>query len=148
MITLEEAKSDGHQIYRTAWVFDVKVNPERRMIDEFRARMVVQGSKALVGYDVFDTSSPTAPAYFIKMQFAYAAYHELDLFHVDTKAAYNSGKLRQDDLLRVYPPPGVHLGKAPNGSPFVWHCQRPIEGARQAGNRFHVYRNEIITKLA
>jgi hypothetical protein len=54
------------QVLDTKWVFDLKVCPQTRMIDRFKARIVANGQPQILGFDCHDVHAHTVPMCEIK----------------------------------------------------------------------------------
>jgi hypothetical protein len=135
------------QVLDTKWVFDLKVCPQTRMIDRFKARIVANGQPQILGFDCHDVHAPTVPMCVIKMLLAIAAAKDMELFHLDTTTAFISAKLKPDEVIYCNPPRDVDIGLGSDGSPRVWKLHAPLEGTRPAAMRWHQSSTEPITSF-
>jgi hypothetical protein len=124
------------QVLDTKWVFDLKINTSTRMIERFKTRIVANGQPQILGFDCFDVHAPTVPMCEIKLLLAFAAFHDMELYQMDTTTAFISAALKPGELIYCNPPRGVDLGLGSNGLPRVWKLNAPLEGTRPAAMRW------------
>jgi hypothetical protein len=83
----------------TKWVSDLKVCPQTRMIDCFKALIVANCQPQILGFDCYDVHAPTVPMCEIKMLLAIAAAKDMELFHLDTTTTFISAELKPDEVI-------------------------------------------------
>jgi hypothetical protein len=124
------------QVLDTKWVYDLKVCPQTRMSDRFKARIVANGQPQILGFDCHDVHAPLVPMCEMKMLLAITAAKDMELFYLDTTTAFISAQLKPDDLIYCNPPSDVDIGIGSDGSPRVWKLNAPLEGTRPAAMRW------------
>ena len=135
------------QVLNTKWVFDLKICPEKRTIERFKARVVANGKDQLLGFDCFDVNSPTLPICELKMLLAIAAARNMELFHLDTTTAFISAQLKPGEEIYCNPPRDIDIGIGANGLPRVWKLNAPLEGTRPAAMRWYQSSAKPITSF-
>ena len=133
------------QILDSKWVFDLKVCPESRMIERFKARIVANGQPQILGFDCYDVHAPTVPMCELKMLLAIAAARDMELFHMDTTTAFISADLKPGEVIYCNPPRDVDIGVGSNGLQRVWKLNAPLEGTRPAAMRWYQSSAQPIT---
>jgi hypothetical protein len=135
------------QVLDTEWVFDLKVCPQTRMIDRFKARIVADGQPQILGFDCHDVHAPMVPICEIKMLLAIAAAKDMELFHLDTTTAFISAELKPEEVIHCDPPRDIDIGLGSDGSPRGWKLHAPLEGTRPAAMCWHQSSTEPITSF-
>lgn len=111
------------KILATKWVFAVKVNPDNKQIERFKARIVVRGFEQIMGMDYEDIFAPVVSHTTIRTFLTFAAITNMQVHQLDVKTAFLNGELTED--IFVDPPPGMT-------ETGVWKLNKGLYGLRQA----------------
>ncbi|KAJ9546579.1 hypothetical protein OSB04_019122 [Centaurea solstitialis] len=108
------------------WVFRNKLD-ENGIVIRNKARLVAQGYRQEEGIDYDDTFAPVARLEAIRVFLAYAAHMKFQVFQMDVKSAFLSGKLTEE--VYVAQPPGFTDPKHPT---HVYKLNKALYGLKQA----------------
>ena len=89
-------------VISTKWVFKKKVDNEGKI--KYKARIVARGFTQRPGIDYQDTYSPVVRFTTLRILFAYAARHDLNIYHWDVDSAFLQGEV--DEELYLEQPEG------------------------------------------
>ncbi|GJT11366.1 zinc finger, CCHC-type containing protein [Tanacetum coccineum] len=78
------------------WIFKRKLKLEWKLIEKFKARLVIQGFKQKSGIDYFDTYAPVARISTIRLLIAMASIHSLIIHQMDMKTTFLNGELDEE----------------------------------------------------
>jgi len=120
----------GKELLGFTWVFTVKYTPTG-LVDRYKARLVAQGFKQVLGDDYLETFSPTIRTESLRILLALGAYEDLEIRQVDIVSAYPRSKLHATVFMK---PPEV-LG-VPDGK--VLQLQRSLYGLKQSGREWYI----------
>nr|GEV55118.1 zinc finger, CCHC-type [Tanacetum cinerariifolium] len=81
------------------WIFKRKMKVNR-IVDKFKARLVIQGFRQKEWIDYFDTFAPVARITTIKLMLALAAIQNLVIHQMDVKTAFLNGDLDKEVYLK------------------------------------------------
>nr|GEU46148.1 zinc finger, CCHC-type [Tanacetum cinerariifolium] len=81
------------------WIFKRKIKVDGT-IDNFKARLVIQGFRQKEGINYFDTYAPVACITTIRLLLALAAIHNLVLHQMDVKIAFLNGDLDEEVYMK------------------------------------------------
>lgn len=112
-------------IVRNKWVLVKKPMPDSSI--RFKARLVAKGFSQKSGVDYFETFAPVAKMATVRIFFALAAKHRLNLRHLDVKNAFLQGDLEEE----IYMEQPAHFLVAGQESK-VCRLLRPIYGLKQS----------------
>nr|GEX64306.1 zinc finger, CCHC-type [Tanacetum cinerariifolium] len=107
-------------------------------IDEFKARLVIQGFRQKEGIDYFDTYESVARITTIKLLLALPAIHNLVIHQMDVKTTFLNGNL--DEEVYMKQPKGfVMLGNEHKVCKLV----KSLYGLKQAPKQWHQKFSEV-----
>jgi hypothetical protein len=86
------------------FVFKIKRDSEGNII-KFKARLVAQGFKQIMGINYYETYSPVAKISTLRLTIAIASINNMHLHHIDINTAYINADLEEKILM--CPPPGM-----------------------------------------
>ena len=102
------------QMLDTVWVFDFKINSVTRMIDSFKAWVVVIEQFHILGFVCFDFDV-SVPMPEIKLLHALCASESLELHQMGTTSAFIFVSLKLDEVIYCSPSRDMDLDIGPNG---------------------------------
>ncbi|CAI7883068.1 unnamed protein product [Closterium sp. NIES-54] len=127
---VDEVPPPGANIVSGMWIFRVKRPSGSPPV--FKARYVARGSSQQLGFDYFQTFSPTPKMTTLRVVLHVAAQRDYELHSLDFSTAFLQGILHEEIWLRR--PPGF-TGSFPSST--QWSLRRPVYGLRQAPREGH-----------
>ncbi len=91
--------SPSVQVLDTKWVFYLKINTTIGMIERFKTCIVADGQPQILGFDCSDVHSSTIQMPEIKLLLGICAYHDMELFQMDTTTAFISAALKPSEII-------------------------------------------------
>ena len=135
---VDPAEVDGMHFLNMRWVFNRK-RDELGRIEKYRARLVVKGFAQQHGVDYDEVYSPVSKFTTARFLMSQAVQHDLDMMHLDVKAAFMHSKLEED--VYVKPPPGhPDHGK-------IWKLNKALNGLKQASRAWFQHLKSILLKM-
>jgi hypothetical protein len=100
----------GTNIVNTKWVYRTKRNAQGN-ITLHRAQLVARGFTQQEGLDYFadNTFAAVAKLASVRLLLGLAAQNSWSIHQMDVKSAYLYGKLSEDKVIYLKPPPGITL---------------------------------------
>ena len=131
-------------IIGTKFVYKIKHKADGS-IDRYKARLVAQGFKQVKGVDFKDNDryAPVTRMTAACIILSWAATMDYEIHQVDIKSTYLYGKLNDDEIIYIRPPPG-NLSNCPDG--HVLKLQKALYGLKQAGRRWYQTLENILTQ--
>lgn len=128
----------GRSALKSKWVF--KIKREDGVITRYKGRVVACGYSQKLGFDYFETSSPTVSKQGMRLTLVLSIIHRWVKRQTDVTAAFLIPKL---DGVKVYMevPKGVN---APEGT--VLELQKSMYGLKQAGLEWYNHISAYLTK--
>jgi hypothetical protein len=94
----------GKKVIPVHWIYSVKVDEHGNVI-RYKARLVAQGCRQVLGIDVDEVFAPTSSFGARRVLLAKAAQENLEVHQVDIKTAFLNGELEEE--VYVTQPPRV-----------------------------------------
>ncbi|CAI7747390.1 unnamed protein product, partial [Closterium sp. NIES-53] len=135
---VDEVPRTGANIVDGMWIFKVKRPPGSPPV--FKAHYVARGFSQRLGFDYFQTFSPTLKMTTLRVLLHVAAQRDYELHSLDFSTSFLQGSLHEEIWLRR--PPNF-IESFPAGS--QWSLRRPVYSLRQAPREWH---DTLRTKLA
>jgi hypothetical protein len=107
-------------------------NNEDGLVVRKKARLVAQGYTQIEGLDFGETFAPVARLEAIRILLAYACAHNIKLYQMDVKSAFQNGKI--SELVYDEQPPGFEDPKRPN---HVYKLSKALYGLKQAPHAWY-----------
>ncbi|CAG9133521.1 unnamed protein product [Plutella xylostella] len=123
------------------WVYKIKKDTSGN-ITKYKARLVAKGFTQVAGVDYGETFSPVARLSSVRLLFAYAAHHGLQVDHCDVETAFLNGDL--DEEIYMEQPEG--FSKDPKGK--VCLLKKALYGLKQAPRQWNAKVCEAMQKLS
>lgn len=131
----------GRKAIGSKWVFRIKRNA-LGAITRYKARLVAQGFSQIPGIDFGETFAPVARIESLRILFAIAAVLDWEIGHMDVKAAFLNGELKEELFLKQ-PKGFVVEGKAE----YVWKLLKSLYGLKQASRVWYYKFRAALIKL-
>ena len=116
----------GRKVIGSRWVYKQKCDPDGVAI-RYKARLVAQGFSQQFGCDYEETFSPVVRGESLRMIFAMATQHSLELHQMDVTTAFLNGKL-EDEVYMRQPEGFVAAGE----EHLVCKLRRSLYGLKQS----------------
>ncbi|KAG1677605.1 hypothetical protein FOA52_010386 [Chlamydomonas sp. UWO 241] len=127
----------GQRLLPVKWVFKRKYD-ERGNLERFKARLVVQAFRQILGIDFAEVFAPVSKYTTLRCLIAFAADHDLDIHQINVHNAFLNGRLKEN--IWIEQPPLFHDGDSSLGC----HLLMALYGLRQAPK---VWYEEILSSL-
>jgi hypothetical protein len=131
----------GRKCIGTKWVFRTKRDGNNKL-ERYKCRIVAKGYAQIAGIDFDKTFAPVARIESVRCFLSLAAYHGLDVKHVDCKNAFLHGN--SDLEIYVQQPQGFVSKKYPNK---VLRLNKSLYGLKQAPRIWYLLLFNVIQKL-
>jgi histone deacetylase 1/2 len=123
----------GRQAIATKWVFKLKTeNPQH---PRYKARLVAKGFTQIFGLDYNETFAPVVRPSSVRLLFALAALHGLQIIQFDVETAFLNSAL--NEIIYVQQPQGFISSDKPN---YVCKLNKSLYGLKQSS---HEWSNEF-----
>nr|GEZ36898.1 zinc finger, CCHC-type [Tanacetum cinerariifolium] len=119
------------------WIFKIKIKVDR-IVDKFKARLVIEGFRQKEGIDYFDTYAPVVRITTIRLLLALAAIHNLVIHQMDIKTTFLNGDL--DEEVYMKQPEGFVM---PGNEHKVCKLVKSLYGLKQAP-QWHQKFDEVV----
>lgn len=116
---------------QTKWVFKRKSNSNSDTV-KFKARLVAKGCQQSKNIDYSETYAPVVRHATLRLLFALAVKHNLDIDHLDAISAFLQGELSED--IYVAQPEGFEIK---NKEDYVYKFNKAIHGLKQSGRAWN-----------
>jgi len=131
--SLEEHKTwevcdlpEGRKAIGCKWIFKIKQRQDGT-VDRFKARLVVKGYSQQEGVDYHETFSPVVSHESLRVLFAFAAHHDMEIHQMDVKTAFLNGVLDEEVFMEI--PEGLQVS---HGEGKVLKLLKALYGLKQA----------------
>ena len=128
----------GKKVIPVHWIYSVKVDEHGNVI-RYKARLVAQGCRQVLGVDVDEVFAPTSSFGARRVLLAKAAQENLEVHQVDIKTAFLNGDLEEE--VYVTQPPGFE-----NGGPQVCRLRKALYGLKQAPRAWYQTLDGVLEK--
>ncbi|KAK8988379.1 hypothetical protein V6N11_061137 [Hibiscus sabdariffa] len=123
------------------WVFKRKTDMDGN-VQTYKGQLVAKGFRKIHGVHYDETFSPVAMFKSIRILFAIAAFHDYEIWQMDVKTTFLSGKLEE----------GVYMTQpegfvTPENAGKVYKLQRSIYGLKQASRSWNLRFNDAIKEF-
>ena len=108
-------------------------------VDNFKARLVIQGFRQKEGIDFFDTYAPVARISTIRLLIALASIHNLEIHQMDVKTAFLNGDLEEEIYMKQ--PEGFVV---PGSESKVCKLKKSLYGLKQAPKDWHQKFDDVV----
>jgi hypothetical protein len=112
-------------------VFKKKLRPDGT-IERYKARLVIKGYSQKEGEDFFDTYSPVARFFTIRVLLSLAAFHGLLIHQMDVKTTFINGELDEEIYIEQ---PAWFVENGQEG--IVCKLLKSLYGLKQAPKQWH-----------
>nr|GEX06538.1 zinc finger, CCHC-type [Tanacetum cinerariifolium] len=120
------------------WIFKRKIKVDR-IVDKFKARLVIQGFRQKKGIDYFDTYAPVVRITTIRLLLALAAIHNLVIHQMDVKTIFLNCDLDEEVYMKQ---PEVFV--MPGNEHKVCKLVKSLYGLKQAPKQWHQKFDEVV----
>ena len=126
----------GANIIGTQFVYKIKQNANGS-IECYKAQLVAQGFRQMPGIDFEhnDRYALVTRMAAIQTLLSWAASMDYEIHQVDIKSAYLYGKLKDDEIIFIHPPPGNLLKGVSPG--HALKLNKALYGLKQAGHHWY-----------
>lgn len=128
----------GKKVIPVHWIYSAKVD-EHGNVTRYKARLVAQGCRQILGIDVDEVFAPTSSFGARRVLLAKAAQENLEVHQVDIKTAFLNGELEEE--VYVTQPPGFE-----NGGPQVCRLKKALYGLKQAPRAWYQTLDGVLEK--
>ncbi|GJS22417.1 zinc finger, CCHC-type containing protein [Tanacetum coccineum] len=120
------------------WIFKRKMKVDR-IIDKFKARLVIQGFRQKEWINYFDTYVLVARITTVRLLLALVAIHNLVIHQMDVKTAFLNGALEEEAYIKQ--PEGFVM---PSNEHKVCKLVKSLYGPKQAPKQWHQKFDEVM----
>ena len=128
----------GKKVIPVHWIYSAKVD-EHGNVTRYKARLVAQGCRQILGVDVDEVFAPTSSFGARRVLLAKAAQENLEVHQVDIKTAFLNGELEEE--VYVTQPPGFE-----NGGSQVCRLKKALYGLKQAPRAWYQTLDGVLEK--
>jgi hypothetical protein len=123
-------RSNEEKPLNCTWVFKIKPRTSNQ-VEEYKARLCVQGFKEVFGKDFSTTFAPTGKLVSLRLLITFALQRNLKFHQIDVKCAFLNAPIQE--RITPNPPPGIN---AP--SDLVLLLKKALYGLKQAPKEWHL----------
>lgn len=121
------------------WVYKVKLGPNGN-VERYKARLVAKGYSQIENVDYKETFAPVASMTTIRILFAVANQHDMDIVNFDVKTAFLYGDLEETIYLE-------HPDGYPNPNNRVCKLIKSLYGLKQAPRQWNAKFDSFLQKF-
>ncbi len=124
-----KVKALGKNVVSVRWVYDIKMNPDMKTIERYKARLVARGFQQRYGVDYDDVFAPTMNIKTMRILLAIAARDNVNVMQYDVSNAFLHASLDHD--VYIEQPEGYDDPRYPRDE-YVFKINKAIYGLKNA----------------